>query len=169
MNLPTSGTGEQKPEIPPISRRRQKRIREIQDLMDSGWKETEIAKRYGISLRMVEYDVHAGRLLDQVLSQSVLQPEIIGRIIRGYEREMREELRAVQLSKNPFVKVAHKRNYIALLEKYTKFLQGVGLLDKVPDKLNISQGIDFKNDAVRARYLEFLKFAKDQGEKNLGL
>jgi hypothetical protein len=36
--LPVSQTPESKPEIKPISLRRQKRIREIQDLIDSGWK-----------------------------------------------------------------------------------------------------------------------------------
>ena len=36
-------------EIPPISRDRQKRIREIQDLFDTGLKVAEISKLYGIS------------------------------------------------------------------------------------------------------------------------
>jgi hypothetical protein len=169
MKPPISGTPDQKPEIPPISRRRQKRIREIQELMDSGWKETEIAEKYGISVRMVEYDIRAGKDLDRALTQGVSQPEIIGKVIRGYEREMRQELRAAQLATNPFAKVAHKRNYIALLERYVKFLQGVGLIDKVADKLDLNPGIDFTDDEVRAAYYYFLKIAKAKGIKNLEL
>jgi hypothetical protein len=163
--LSSSETGTAKPELPPISRRRQKRIREIQDLRDSGWKEAEIAEKYGISIRMVERDVQLGKMLDRMLVQDINQADIIGKVTRGYEREMRQELRAAQLATNPFVRVAHKRNYITLIEKYVKFLQGIGIVTEMPKQIDLFSGISFKNKEVRMRFLDFLQFAKEMGEK----
>ena len=65
-------------EIPPISRSRQKRIREIQDLFDTGLKVSEISKLYGISERQVREDRKDGRALDRALSKAVDQAELLG-------------------------------------------------------------------------------------------
>ena len=75
---------------------RQKRIREIQDLFDTGLKVSEISKLYGISERQVREDRKDGRALDRALSKAVDQAELLGREIRGYEQALRMEWRPIE-------------------------------------------------------------------------
>jgi len=151
-------------EIPPISRRRQQRIREIQDLFDSGLKVSEISELYGISERTVRQDKEDGKALDRALSKAVDQAEVLGREIRSYEQALRMEWRAYRTATNPFVKVACMRNIIALKEKYIKFLQGAGLIEKVAEQLKIT-AIPYGEKPVREAVLDLVKLINDYGEK----
>jgi hypothetical protein len=163
--MTASETPQSKPEIPPISKRRQQRIREIQDLFDSGLKVSEIAAIYGISERMVRQDKEDGKAFDRALSKTVDQAELLGREIRSFEQAMRMEWRAYRLATNPFVKVACMRNLIALKEKYIKFLQGAGLLDKVPEQLKIT-GLPLEDDKIREAAYALLEMVQEKIEKN---
>ena len=163
--MTSSETPQSKPEIPPISRRRQQRIREIQDLFDSGLKVSEISELYGISERTVRQDKEDGKALDRALSKAVDQAEVLGREIRSYEQALRMEWRAYRTATNPFVKVACMRNIIALKEKYIKFLQGAGLIEKVADQLKIID-IPYKEKPIREAVLDLVKLINDYGEKN---
>ena len=151
-------------EIPPISRDRQKRIREIQDLFDTGLKVAEISKLYGISERTVRRDKEDGKAFDRALSKAVDQAEVLGREIRSYEQALRMEWRAYRTATNPFVKVACMRNIIALKEKYIKFLQGAGLIEKVAEQLKIT-AIPYGEKPVREAVLDLVKLINDYGEK----
>jgi len=162
--MTSSETPQSKPEIPPISRRRQQRIREIQDLFDSGLKVSEISELYGISERTVRQDKEDGKALDRALSKAVDQAEVLGREIRSYEQALRMEWRAYRTAKNPFVKVACMRNIIALKEKYIKFLQGAGLIEKVADQLKIID-IPYKEKPIREAVLDLVKLINDYDEK----
>ena len=162
--MTSSETPQSKPEIPPISRRRQQRIREIQDLFDSGLKVSEISELYGISERTVRQDKEDGKALDRALSKAVDQAEVLGREIRSYEQALRMEWRAYRTATNPFVKVACMRNIIALKEKYIKFLQGAGLIEKVADQLKIID-IPYGEKPVREAVLDLVKLINDYGEK----
>ena len=162
--MTSSETPQSKPEIPPISRRRQQRIREIQDLFDSGLKVSEISELYGISERTVRQDKEDGKALDRALSKAVDQAEVLGREIRSYEQALRMEWRAYRTATNPFVKVACMRNIIALKEKYIKFLQGAGLIEKVADQLKIID-IPYKEKPIREAVLDLVKLINDYGEK----
>ncbi len=162
--MTSSEPPQSKPEIPPISRRRQQRIREIQDLFDSGLKVSEISELYGISERTVRQDKEDGKALDRALSKAVDQAEVLGREIRSYEQALRMEWRAYRTATNPFVKVACMRNIIALKEKYIKFLQGAGLIEKVADQLKIT-AIPYGEKAVREAVLDVVKLINDYGEK----
>jgi hypothetical protein len=162
--MTSSETPQSKPEIPPISRRRQQRIREIQDLFDSGLKVSEISELYGISERTVRQDKEDGKALDRALSKAVDQAEVLGREIRSYEQALRMEWRAYRTATNPFVKVACMRNIIALKEKYIKFLQGAGLIEKVADQLKIID-IPYGEKSIREAVLDLVKLINDYGEK----
>jgi len=151
-------------EIPPISRSRQKRIREIQDLFDSGAKVSEIAELYGISERQVRKDKSDGRALDRVLSKSVDQAELFGGEIRSYKQALRMEWRHYRTATNPFVKMGCMRNIIALKEKYIKFLQGAGLIEKVAEEFKITQ-VPYQIPEVRNAVLELVKLLNEYGEK----
>jgi len=152
-------------EIPPISRARQKRIREIQDLFDSGMKMSEIAPLYGISERQAWKDKADGRALDRALSKAVDQAEVLGREIRSYEQALRMEWRHYRTATNPFVKMGCMRNIIALKEKYIKFLQGAGLIDKVADQLKIID-IPYGEKPVREAVLDLVKLINEAADKD---
>jgi len=152
-------------EIPPISRSRQKRIRKIQDLFDTGLKVSEISKLYGISERQVREDRKDGRALDRALSKAVDQAELLGREIRGYEQALRIECRHYRTATNPFVKMGCMRNIIALKEKYIKFLQGAGLIDKVADQLKIID-IPYGEKPVREAVLDLVKLINEAVAKD---
>jgi len=163
--MTSSETPQSKPEIPPISRLRQQRIREIQDLFDTGLKVSEIAKIYGISERQVRRDKEDGKAFDRALSKAVDQAEVLGREIRSYEQAMRMEWRSYRLATNPFVKVACMRNLIALKEKYIKFLQGAGLIDKVPEQIKVT-GLPMEDDEVRSAIYAVLEQVREKIEEN---
>ena len=152
-------------EIPPISRDRQKRIREIQDLFDTGLKVAEISKLYGISERTVRRDKEDGKAFDRALSKAVDQAEVLGREIRSYEQALRMEWRHYRTATNPFVKMGCMRNIIALKEKYIKFLQGAGLIDKVADQLKLIE-IPYGEKPVREAVLELVKLINEAAAKN---
>jgi len=126
-------------EIPPITRIRQKRIREVIGLLSTGFTVSEVAKIHGISERQVRRDREDGKAFYQALSEAIDQKEIIGREIEGYKLAMDMEWRHYRTATNPFVKMGCMRNLIALKEKYIKFLQSAGLLDKAPEQINLGR------------------------------
>ena len=163
--MTSSENPQSKPEIPPISRLRQQRIREIQELFDTGIKLSEITKIYGVSARQVRRDKEDGKAFDRALSKAVDQADVLGREIRSYEQAMRVEWRACRLVTNPFVKVACMRNLIALREKYIKFLQGAGLIDKVPEQINIT-GLPLEDDEIRTATYALLEMVREKMGEN---
>ena len=56
------------------------------------------------------------------------------------------------------------RNIIALKEKYIKFLQGAGLIEKVAEQLKIT-AIPYGEKPVREAVLDLVKLINDYGEK----
>ncbi len=146
--------------LPPISRKRQARIKKVQGLFDTGMKVIEIALFLNLSTRTIYLDLKDGKKLDHLFSNTLDQEEVIGREVRLLETARRTEWRAYQLETNHFVKVAIMRNIIAVHEKLIKLLQGVGLVTKVADKLDLSPGTNFADDETRAAYYKFLKIAK---------
>lgn len=149
--------------LPPISRPRQKRIREIQNLFDSGWKVAEIMAHFGISERTVYYDLEKGKELDRALAEGVDQAATLGREIRFLEESRRKELRAYHLAKNPQVKIGHMRNAITIHEKLMKLLQDAGLVIKMPERLSIEEGNPFSDLEFRAKYIALMKEARAKG------
>ena len=152
--------------LPSISRKRQVRIRKVQELFDTGMKVSAIALCLDLSTRTIYSDLKDGKKLDQLFSKSLDQEEVIGREIRLLETARRMEWRAYRLETNHFVKVAIMRNIIALHEQLAKLLQGVGLINKVPDRLSVTSKINFKDDDVRAAYYKFLFLAREREEES---
>jgi hypothetical protein len=151
--------------VPPISRKRQGRIREVQKLHDTGWRVADIAQFFHLSVRTIYTDLKDGKAFDQALLKALDQTEVIGREVRLLEAARRTEWRAYQLETNPFVRVATMRNIISIHEKLVKLLQGVGVVTKVPEQLDITSANDFADDEVRAAYYQFLLLARRKREK----
>ena len=93
------------------------------------------------------------------------QAELLGREIRGYEQALRMEWRHYRTATNPFVKMGCMRNIIALKEKYIKFLQGAGLIDKVADQLKIID-IPYGEKPVREAVLDLVKLINEAAAKD---
>ena len=66
-------------------------------------------------------------------------------------------------------KVGYLRTALMAHEKLLKMLQDAGLLTKVPERFSLESNIPFDDPEVRQAYLNFLKLAREKGEKNLGL
>jgi hypothetical protein len=95
--------------------------------------------------------------------------QYLGRVLRpapGKDAARRMEWRAYRLETNHFVKIAIMRNIIALHEKLAKLLQGIGLINKVPDRLSVTSKINFKDDDVRPAYYKFLFLAREREEES---
>ena len=125
---------------------------------------SEIAPLYGISERQAWKDKADGRALDRALSKAVDQAEVLGREIRSYEQALRMEWRHYRTATNPFVKMGCMRNIIALKEKYIKFLQGAGLIEKTAEEFKITQ-IPYQITEVRDSVIALVKLLNEHGEK----
>jgi hypothetical protein len=137
--------------LPPISRKRQVRIKQVQELFDTGWKVNEIALFLDLSTRTIYLDLKDGKKLDHLFLNTLDQEEVIGREIRLLETARRTEWGAYQLENNHFVKVAIMRNILTIHEKLIKLLQGVGLVTKVPE--TIEMGLPFQDPEDVKEYM----------------
>lgn len=155
--------------IPPISLKRQARIREVQDKFDGGWKVKDLAEYFGISPRAIFKDLKAAKDLNRVLLEGLDQQEVLGREIRFLQQLGREAMRRYSLSRNDGAKLGFMRTALTIHEKLVKLLQTTGLLKKVPERLDIIGAIPFDDDVVRKEFYAWLKLAREKGEKNLGL
>ena len=156
--------------IPVISKRRQERLKKVQDLFDSGMKVTEIATYFVISERSVFRDLADAKILNRALILEVNQDDILGREFRFLMELRRKAMRDYLLCREgDNAKVGYLRTALMAHEKLLKMLQDAGLLTKVPERFSLESNIPFEDPEVRQAYLNFLKLAREKGEKNLGL
>lgn len=156
--------------IPAISKKRQERLRKVQDLFDSGMKVSEIATYFGITARSVFRDLADVKALNRAMIVKVNQDDILGREFRFLQELRRKAMRDYMLCREgDNAKVGYLRTAITAHEKLVKMLQDSGLLNKVPERLSLETAIPFEDPEVRKAYLGFLKLARERGEKDLGL
>jgi hypothetical protein len=145
-------------------------MRRIQDLYISGMKIFEIAQYIGKSQRSVYRDLADVKELNKAMIMEVSQDDILGREIRFLEELRRKAMRDYMLCREgDNAKVGYLRTALTAHEKLVKMLQDVGLIKKVPERVAMETSIPFEDPDVRKAYLDFLKLARQRGEKNLGL
>jgi len=156
--------------IPAISRRRQERLRKVQDLFDSGMKVREIATYFVISERSVFRDLADVKTLNRALIAEVDPDDILGREYSFLIQLRRKAMRDYLLCREgDNAKVGYLRTALAVHEKLMKLLQDSGLIAKMPERFSLEADVPFEDPEVRQAYLAFLKLARERGEKNLGL
>jgi hypothetical protein len=156
--------------IPAISKRRQERLKKVQDLYDSGMKVKEIAAYFVITERSVFRDLAAVKVLNRALIIEVDPDDVLGREYRFLIQLRRKAMRDYLLCRDgDNAKVGYLRTTLAVHEKLMKLLQDSGLIAKMPERFSLEADIPFEDPEVRKAYLAFLKLARERGEKNLGL
>jgi hypothetical protein len=156
--------------IPTISRPRQERMRKVQDLFDSGMKPKEISEYIGKCERQIYRDLADVKVLNRALIMEVDHCDILGRELRFLQELRRKAMRDYMLCREgDNAKVGYLRTALTAHEKLVKMLQDAGLIKKVPERVAVETAIPFEDPDVRKAYLDFLKLARERGEKNLGL
>ena len=130
----------------------------------------EIATYFGITARSVFRDMADVKALNRALIVEVNQDDIMGRDFRFLQELRRKAMRDYMLCREgDNAKVGYLRTALTAHEKLVKMLQDVGLIKKVPERVAVETEIPFEDPDVRKAYLDFLKLARQRGEKNLGL
>lgn len=155
-------------EIQPITTRRRERIIKVQEMFEGGGKINEIAEFFNISERMVYKDLRAAKQLNQELFEAD-QGELLGGEIAFWQQVCRQAMRDYNLSQSENARIGFLRVASEARAKLNKLLQDSGLLNRVPERLMIEEGMDFEDPETRREYLALLKKARARGEKNLGL
>jgi len=94
----------------------------------------------------------------------------IGENLSAFEEMERLALEKFAKSNpNSNVAVAYLNAARDARKEIKRLQQESGMMTKVPEQINLTPGINFEDDEVRAAYYQFLKIARAKGEKNLGL
>jgi hypothetical protein len=155
--------------IPPISRQRQVRIKEVCDLYNSGWTAREISLLYDLNIRQIFRDLKDGKIFNRFRVANVDADDIVGREIRLLEQSRRKELRKYETATNPMAAASHMRNAIVLHEKLIKLLQDYGLMGKVPERFSLESSNPFDDPEFREEYKKLMIRAREKGVKIDGL
>jgi hypothetical protein len=164
-----SKKGESQAGLPVITKARQSRIRQVQEMKLSGFRPGEIATKLGISRRQVDRDLKDGKILSRLMAQEFDQDSFLGDSIKFWLQIRWKSMRDSEMCQEENARIGHRRNAMTAQEKLVKELQDCGLLAKVPERLLLGPDLPFEDPEVRQAYLDFLILARERGEKNLDL
>jgi hypothetical protein len=156
--------------IKPISRPRQERIYKVHEMFEGGAKIKEIAQFFGISERMVFYDLKDAKMLLQKLVDNFIQGETLGGEIAFWHQIIRQAMRDYSLSSAENAKIGFLRVASEARAKLQKLYQDTGLITVVPIKFKMEGGNPFTEDPeLRTDYLALMVKAQTKGIKIPGL
>lgn len=148
----------------------EERCLEIHALKTSGVKVSEIACVYGVSERTVWNDLKRVKELFRRAGDELQHGEILGETLDFLGRIRTQAWRHFQLCpEDSAVKVGYLNTALKATEKITQLCQGVGALDRVPERLALEVGLDFGDPEIRQDYLALLKKARSRGVKIPGM
>jgi hypothetical protein len=152
-----------------ISVRRMKRIKQVQDLFLSGLKKSEIAQRFGITQRMVEFDLRDGRRFYQDTAMEVDQHETIGEQLALLRKCQRLAMRDYQKFVSESSKVGALRLVAEFHTKLMTLLQTTGLVREVPKKFILEDFNPFEDEEFTQEFDALILKARKKGVKIFGL
>jgi hypothetical protein len=152
-----------------ISLRRRDRALKAWEMFEGGAKINDLAEYFGISRRMVFFDLKVARQLQKEAVQDIDPGEMLGQEIAYWRKVVRQAMRDYQLAQSENGRIGFLRLATEARAKLVKILQDAGLLTKVPEEISLETKIPFEDPEVRKAYLGFLKLARERGEKNLGV
>jgi len=169
LSLVPPGGEPPKKKVKDISVRRLTRIKQIQDLFLSGLKKSEIAQRFGISPRMVEFDLQDGRKLYQDMAMQVDQQETIG-------EQLTLLLKCQWLAMRDYQKFITESNKVGALRLVAEFhtklitlLQTTGLVREMPKKFIMEDFNPFEDEEFTQECDARILKARAKGVKIFGL
>ena len=169
LSLVPPGGEPLKKKVKDISVRRMNRIKQVQDLLLSGLKTSEIARRFGISQRMVELDLQDGRKFYQDAASQVDQGETIG-------EQMTLLLKCQWLAMRDYQKFITESNKVGALRLVGEFhaklmtlLQTTGLVREMPKKYILDDFNPFEDEEFTKEFDALILKARKKGIKIFGL
>jgi len=166
--VPPGGEAPQK-KVKDISSRRRERIKKVQDLFLSGLKPSEIAERFGISERMVKYDLRDGRRNYAEMASQVDQHETIGEQLALLQKCQRLAMRDYQ----KFIAESNKVGALRLVgefhAKLMTLLQTTGLVREVPKKFILEDFNPFEDEEFTQEFDALILKARKKGIKIFGI
>jgi hypothetical protein len=152
-----------------ISVRRMNRIKQVLDLYLSGLKISEISQRFGISRRMVEFDLRDGRRNYEEMASQVDQYETIG-------EQMTLLLKCQRLAMRDYQKFIAESNKVGALRLVAEFhaklmtlLQTTGLVREMPKKFILEDLNPFEDEEFTQEFDALILKARAKGVKIFGL
>ena len=146
------------------------RCLEVKELQVLGMKVTEIAQMYGVTERSIWNYLRRAKELFSRAARNINHEEVLGETVKTLELIRAKAMRHFQLSEeNTSVKVGYLNTALKATERLVQLYLEVGVITKVPERLAVEERIPFEDPDVRMAYLDFLKLARERGEKNLGL
>jgi hypothetical protein len=152
-----------------ISTRRRERILKVWGMRETGYKIIEIAKYFGISIRMVKYDLGAApRLLkEEVLKQD--GGEILGGEIAFWQQVSRHAMRDYQTAQTENAKIGFLRVASEARAKLQGLYERTGLITTIPTRFSLEEGNPFSDSEFRKKYMALMKEAREKGIPIFGL
>lgn len=147
----------------------EERCLEVQALKMSGMKVAEIALAFGVSERTVWNYLKGAKELFRHTARNLKHEEILGETVKILESILTQAWRHFHLCpEDNAVKVGYLNTGLKATEKLIQVYQGVGALQKVPDRLALEEGLPFEDAEIRKDYLALLKKARSRGAKIKG-
>ena len=152
-----------------ISTRRRERILKIWGMRETGYKVIEIAKCFGISIRMVKYDLAAapGLLKEEILKQD--GGEILGAEIAFWQQIIRQAMRDYQMTQSDNAKIGFLRVASEARAKLQGLYERTGLITTIPTRFSLEEGNPFSDPEFRKKYMALMKEAREKGIPVFGL
>jgi hypothetical protein len=169
LSLVPPGGGGPKKKVKDITVRRMERIKQIQDLLLSGLKKTEIAQRFGISKRQVDSDIEDGRHYYQDVAMGLDQQETIGEQVTLLLKCQWLAMRDYQKFINENSKVGSLRLVAEFHTKLMALLQTTGLVREVPKKFILEDFNPFEDEEFTNEFDALILKARAKGIKIFGL
>lgn len=130
----------------------------------------EIARYLGVSVRKVFYLLNRAQELYRLLAKTSDAEKYLGERLQVFiEMEQEALSKFALMDPKSSVALGYLNAARDAAKEIKKLQQESGMITKVPEQIDLNQGINFEDDEVRAAYYLFLKIAKAKGEKNLGL
>lgn len=153
----------------PISRRRRERALKIHEMFEGGAKVKEIAHYFGISRRMVFFDLKVAKRLHKEAVENFDQGEILGAEIAFWRQVVRQAMRDYSLTQAENDKIGFLRVASEARAKLQKLYLDVGLLVAVPTKIDLGIQNPFADEEFRTQYTQLLLEARKRGVPIVGL
>jgi hypothetical protein len=154
--------------LPAIGRRRQERILRVAEMWQEGARTSEIAQFFGLSRRQVQRDLVDARRLARAFVENFDSTVELGKEIAFLQRLRWLSMREFSLARFESTRVGALKLALEVSVRLTTLLQSVGLLARVPERVEITEN-PFRDDELRRRYVDILKEIRARGEVPPGM
>jgi hypothetical protein len=154
--------------LPRISERHQRRIQQVVEMWQSGMKTKGISQFLHLSQRAVQKDLADAKRLARLSVENFDSTAELGHEIAFLQKLRRLAMREFSLGTFESTKIGALRLAVEISARLTALLQSVGLLTRVPERVEIIEN-PFEDGELRQRYYDVLLEVRRRGETPLGM